>query len=78
MKAIAFMVFLSVMLLSSAVLAEVPGLVNYQGTLTDDEGVALDTTVSMTFSIYTDSVGGTQVWTETQLAGGCLMCCSGV
>jgi hypothetical protein len=47
--------------------ADVPGMINYQGTLTDD-GVALDTTVSMTFSIYTDSTGGTQLWTETQPA----------
>jgi hypothetical protein len=44
----------------------VPGLINYQGTLTDSAGVALDTTVSMIYSIYTDSIGGTMVWTETQ------------
>jgi hypothetical protein len=68
MKAIAFMVILSLVLLSTAALADVPGLMNYQGTLTDDEGVALDTTVSMTFSIYTDSTGGSIVWTETQLS----------
>jgi len=46
--------------------ADVPGLMNFQGTLTDEYGVALDTTVAMTFSIYTDSIGGAQVWTETQ------------
>jgi hypothetical protein len=53
---------------SKAPKTEVPGLMNYQGTLTDAGGVALDTTVSMTFSIYTDSTGGAQVWTETQAA----------
>ncbi|MFC1682901.1 hypothetical protein ACFL0G_01670 [Candidatus Zixiibacteriota bacterium] len=41
---------------------------SYQGTLTDEYGVALDTTVDMTFSIHTDSTGGSQVWTETQSA----------
>jgi hypothetical protein len=46
--------------------AEVPGLMSFSGTLVDTNGVALDTTISMTFSIYTDSIGGTQVWTETQ------------
>jgi hypothetical protein len=66
MRAIAFVVILSIALLSMAALADVPGLMNYQGTLTDSTGVALDTTVSMTFSINTDSVGGTQIWTETQ------------
>jgi hypothetical protein len=53
-------------LLTAAALAEVPGLISYQGTLADAGGVALDTTVAMTFSIYSDSTGGTQVWTETQ------------
>jgi hypothetical protein len=55
-------------MVSTVSLADVPGLMNYQGTLTGDNGVALDTTVAMTFSIYTDSTGGTQVWTETQPA----------
>ncbi len=66
MRATAFMMVLSLVLLSTAALAEVPGLINYQGTLTDSNGVALDTTVSMTFSVYADSTGGAQVWTETQ------------
>ena len=68
MKAIAFMVVLALLLLSTAVLADVPGMINYQGILTDEYGVALDTTVDMTFTIYTDSTGGTQVWSETQPA----------
>jgi hypothetical protein len=68
MKATAFLLALSIAMLSTAALAEVPGLINYQGTLTDSNDVALDTTVSMTFSINTDSVGGTQVWSETQSA----------
>lgn len=68
MKAIICMVVLSLVLLSTAAQADVPGLINYQGTLTDDSGVALDTTVSMTFSIYPLSAGGTALWTETQPA----------
>jgi len=67
-RAIAFMLVLSLALLSTMASAEVPGLIGYQGTLADAYGVALDTTVAMTFSIYTDSLGGTQVWTETQSA----------
>jgi len=96
MRAIAFMVALSIVLVSTATLTgedateatrtdasrltlaegpaskgpktEVPGLMNYQGTLTDEDGVAMDTTVSMAFSIYDDSTGGTLKWTETQPA----------
>ncbi|MFC1683792.1 hypothetical protein ACFL0G_06275, partial [Candidatus Zixiibacteriota bacterium] len=70
MRTIVCAVLISVVMLTTAVLADVPGLMNYQGTLTDDNGMALDTTVAMTFSIYTDSTGGSQVWTETQPAVG--------
>ncbi len=66
MKATACLLVLSMALLSTAALADVPGLINYQGTLTDDSGTALDTTVSMTFSIFTDSTAGSVVWTEDQ------------
>jgi|GEM_PF-1601328 len=45
-----------------------PGLMDFQGTLTDDIGMAMDTTVSMAFSIYDDSTGGIPVWTEEQPA----------
>ena len=47
---------------------EVPGLITYQGTLTDPGGAALDTTLSMTFGIYADSTGGVAIWTESQPA----------
>jgi hypothetical protein len=66
MRWISIIVGLSMLLLSTAALADVPGLINYQGTLMDEHGVALDTTVSMTFSIYADSTGVTTVWTEIQ------------
>jgi hypothetical protein len=68
MKAIAFVVVLSMVLLSTAALADAPGLINYQGTLTDSSGTALDTTVSITFTIYSDSTGGSKIWNETQSA----------
>ncbi|MFC1683670.1 hypothetical protein ACFL0G_05650 [Candidatus Zixiibacteriota bacterium] len=66
MRGTACVVLLLLVLLSTAALAEVPGLMNYHGTLTDSGGVVLDTTVAMTFSIYNDSLGGSTVWTETQ------------
>jgi hypothetical protein len=68
MRAIVFCMALSIVLLSTVALADVPGLISYQGTLTDDSGAALDTTVSMTFAIYTDSTGGGKVWFEIQPA----------
>lgn len=66
MRSITFVVVLAFTLLSAMALAAVPGLINHQGTLVYDDGTAVDTTVAMTFTIYTDSTGGTPVWAETQ------------
>lgn len=46
--------------------AQVPQIMNYQGKLTTPAGAIVDTTVSMEFKIYDDSVGGTILWSETQ------------
>jgi hypothetical protein len=46
--------------------ADTPSLMSYQGTLTDAAGIALDTTVSVTFTIYDAEIGGVSRWTETQ------------
>ena len=46
-------------------LSEVPEMINYQGVLTGEGGNPLDTTVSMTFSVYGSESGGTALWTDT-------------
>ena len=53
-------------LLFSPALAEVPRVINYQGKITTPQGALIDTTISMTFAIYTDSIGIDSVWSETQ------------
>jgi hypothetical protein len=63
---LAFVLF--IVLLPTAPLAEVPGLMSYQGLLTGDSGLAMDTTLTITFSIYDDSTAGVKVWTEKQAA----------
>ena len=65
---VSLVVALLVVLLTVAPVAtaDVPGMMNYQGHLTDEEGAPLDTTISMTFTIYDDSTGGSSFWTETQ------------
>jgi hypothetical protein len=44
----------------------VPPYLSEQGRLFDDMGVPVDATVSVTFSIYSASTGGSALWTETQ------------
>jgi hypothetical protein len=41
-------------------------LINYQGRLTDNVGVAVSDTVDMTFRIFEVLAGGTELWSETQ------------
>lgn len=53
-------------LLSGTVLADVPHLVRYQGTLTDDQQVPLEGPYTCTFRLYDAATGGTKVWQETQ------------
>jgi hypothetical protein len=62
---LAFTSILALALIVSMAMAEVPELVNYQGRLTDATGNPLDTTISITFTIYDDSTGSGSVWTET-------------
>jgi hypothetical protein len=45
----------------------VPAQINYQGYLTDSAGTPINTTVPISFSLYSDpGPGGTALWTETQ------------
>ncbi|MBN2542740.1 hypothetical protein JXI42_07710, partial [bacterium] len=45
----------------------VPRLVNYQGKVTDTNGVGIDDTLEIIISIYDDSTGGTALWIEQHL-----------
>lgn len=49
-----------------AAFAEIPQMVNYQGKLTDPEGVAYEGILTVTFTIYDAETGGTALWTESQ------------
>ena len=56
----------AILVFSSLAYAEVPRMINYQGKITRPSGALVDTTTSMVFSIYADSVGGAPLWIETQ------------
>ena len=43
----------------------VPNAIGFQGRLTDDAGTAIDGVTTITFSLYDQQTGGTEVWTET-------------
>ena len=67
MKAFKVVLTLALIVLFGAVSALVqPGMINYQGKLTDDTGVPVTATVSIVFSIYDVATGGTPLWTESQ------------
>jgi hypothetical protein len=45
----------------------VPGLLNYQGYLTDSSGAPLDGSYAIKFAIYDAPTAGNELWSETQL-----------
>ncbi len=49
-----------------AIAIEVPGLINYQGKLTNAAGQPQQGTFNMVFSIYDTETGGSALWEETQ------------
>jgi len=51
---------------SSIGYTQIPPKMNYQGYLTDSGGTPIHGTVTMVFSIYDVSSGGTALWNETQ------------
>ena len=65
-KIFTFVVLIMVVCLFSVASAQVPQMINYQGTLTDTLGNRLNGSYNMTFSIYDTSSGGTALWTEIQ------------
>ena len=44
--------------------ASISALLNYQGTLTDDNGNPITDSVEMEFALYTQAEGGSPIWTE--------------
>ncbi len=67
-RIISLTVILSIALLALTSIAKAgaPGLMNYQGRLTDAGGEPLDDTLSISFTIYDDATAGNAIWTETQ------------
>lgn len=54
-----------VLTLGAVGFSSAPQLLNYQGRLTDSLGNPTNDTVSIVFSIYDNSTGGSSKWTET-------------
>jgi len=65
-KVVLWLVIFVFLLSLSYVFADVPQMINYQGKLTTASGGCLNDTVQMTFTIYADSLGVSDEWSETQ------------
>ena len=57
----------ALMLVAPAARAEVPGLLHYQGYLTDVEGTPVSGVWTVTFSFFEEQVGGAAFFTEAQV-----------
>jgi len=56
------------LLIGCVCLAEIPHLTNYQGKLTNPDGVAITGVHAVEFAIYDDETAGTLLWSETHPA----------
>ncbi len=64
---ISAMIMMVLLILSCLHCWAVPQQINYQGKLTDADGVAVaDSTLTMDFAIYDSDSGGAPLWSETQ------------
>ena len=52
------------LLLLVAILVAIPKQMNYQGKITDYEGVGLNTDIHIAFKLYPSLEGGVPLWTE--------------
>ena len=58
----------SIVLLMPFAIAAIPQTINYQGYLTTPAGMPVNTSVVMTFRLYSAASGGAALYTETQLS----------
>jgi hypothetical protein len=66
-KVLFLVCLVAVLGISAFAYAEVPKMINYQGKITTSVGLLIDTTVSMVFTIYSDTgIAGVNLWSETQ------------
>lgn len=66
MKRTIFLLAMLVLLTGQAFGQAIPKQISYQGVLKDASGNILNGDFSMTFKIYNEPTGSTQLWTETQ------------
>ena len=59
-------ILLSVSIMAGDARSVIPDKINYQGYLTDSDGAPVEGLVTMVFSLYAVSMGGTALWSESQ------------
>jgi hypothetical protein len=62
-------VLISLSLFSICLFADVPRTMNYQGKLTNPDGVAVSGPIEITFRIYNSETGGASLWEEDHTGG---------
>jgi len=66
-KKLFFSVFIfSLALVITGSALALPSIVNYQGRITDEEGVPIDSNLTMRFLLYASTTGGSAYWQEEQ------------
>ena len=67
MRYVPMIALILIVCLAATLPAQLPRIINYQGVLTDAGGAAVgDGTYSVTFRLYAEEAGGTEIWSESQ------------
>ncbi|HSG28937.1 MAG TPA: hypothetical protein VLA34_10690 [Candidatus Krumholzibacterium sp.] len=67
MRHVPTFVLLLLLCMTSSSIAQLPRIISYQGVLTDGGGVAVgDGMYSITFKLYVEPSGGSEIWSEIQ------------
>jgi len=62
-----FLTVIAICVFMCSAFGAVPQLINFQGVLTDSAGTPLDGPFNITFKIYGQAFGGTDLWSEAHL-----------
>lgn len=62
--AVALSAMLALLALVSVSVADVPLVINHQGILLDDDGLPMERSVTLEFSLYSAAEGGVSIWSE--------------
>ncbi|MBN1756602.1 hypothetical protein JW877_10390, partial [bacterium] len=68
---ICFVIVIFIVLFWSVIFAQIPRTINYQGKLTDPDGIAIEGIANINFALYDTVTAGIPLWNSGIIAVNC-------